>query len=72
MPLDRLVLIIVSVFVAAALTIYVGVLLSASAAMPSLFIALVPILGLVAYVAVRIIRDRLNNDEDDHYDDIER
>jgi len=72
MPLDRLVLIIVSVFVAAALTVYVGVLLSASAALPSLFITLIPILGLVAYVAVRIIRDRVNNDEDDHYDDIER
>ncbi|QIK41064.1 hypothetical protein [Pontivivens nitratireducens] len=72
MPLDRFVLIVVAAMAAAGITVYVGLLLSAAITMPPLLIAIVPVLALVAYICVRVIRDRLTNVEDDYYDRIER
>lgn len=72
MPLDRLVLIIIAVLAAAALTVYVGFLLMAAATVPPLLFAIVPIITIAAYIFVRVIRDRTTNEEDDHYDQIER
>ena len=72
MPLDRLVLIVVAVFAAAAVTVWVGTLLVASAALPGALLAVLPVLALLAYIVVRVIRDRMTNAEDDHYDRIDR
>lgn len=72
MPLDRFVLIVVAVIAAAGVTVYVGLLLSAAVSMPPLLLAIVPVVTLIAYVVARVIRERLNNAEDDHYDRIER
>lgn len=73
MPLDKFVLMLVVVIAAAGATIWIGGLLmvtwgvspwaGAAFAVPS---------ALVAYVVVRVIRDRLGNAEDDHYDGIEK
>jgi membrane protein implicated in regulation of membrane protease activity len=73
MPLDRFVLILVTVIGAAALTIWVaGTLLAAGSVSPLLaLVALLPI-GLCLYILARVIGDRLNNREDDHYDKIEK
>lgn len=72
MPLDRFVLIIVAVIAAAGLTVYVGMTLSAAATIPPLLLAVVPLLGVAAYILVRVIRERMINKEDDYYDSIER
>ncbi|WP_185804868.1 hypothetical protein [Pontivivens nitratireducens] len=72
MPLDRFVLIVVAAMAAAGIAVYIGLLLSAAITMPPLLIAIVPVLALVAYICVRVIRDRLTNAEDDYYDRIER
>ncbi len=72
MPLDRLVLMIVIVFVAAGATIWLGALLAASLQISGAgWIVMVPV-TLVAYVVWRVISDRLRNTEDDHYDRIEK
>ncbi|MBL4813110.1 MAG: hypothetical protein JKX69_12335 [Rhodobacteraceae bacterium] len=73
MPLDRFVLIIVVVMAAAGATIWVGSVLLAMTALPSIAsIGLVLPTLLVAYVAWRVLADRLNSAEDDHYDRIEK
>ncbi|RED11297.1 hypothetical protein [Pontivivens insulae] len=71
MPIDRLVLIIVIVMAAAAATVYVGMILLASSQFPPLILVAGPVLALLAYIATRVLRDRLNSAEDDHYDRIE-
>jgi len=73
MPLDKLVLIIVIVIAAAGATIWIGMALTAALALsPTVALAfLIPIAG-AAYIAWRIIGDRINNSEDDHYDRIEK
>lgn len=71
MPLDKIVLILAIVIAAAAATVYVGMILVASAQFPPLILVAGPVLALLAYIATRVLRDRLNSAEDDHYDRIE-
>lgn len=67
MPLDRLVLILVVVVLAAMASVWVAAWIAASAAMP-LGWTLAPLLGAVAYVAWRVVSDRLAERGDDPYD----
>ncbi|MCK0167098.1 hypothetical protein MWU52_06005 [Jannaschia sp. S6380] len=67
MPLDRLVLILVIVVAAAAATIWLAAIVAASFAMPIGLGALIPAI-LVGYVVWRVVADRLNSRDDDHYD----
>lgn len=71
MPLDKLVLILVVVTVAAGLTIWLGVFLMAALQIPGGSLVLIPA-ALVGYVVWRVIADRLGNAEDDHYDNIKK
>ena len=72
MPLDRLVLIIVCVVTAAAATVWVATALLASTQLPPMAgLAVLSIVALCAYVAWRVISERLNNKDDDHYDRFE-
>ena len=72
MPLDRLVLIIVCVIAAALATVYVGTVLLAATQMPTpLGLAVLSLIALCAYVMWRVISERLNNKDDDHYDGFE-
>ncbi|WP_099827552.1 hypothetical protein [Oceaniglobus indicus] len=71
MPLDRIVLIICIVIAAAGATVWLAVYLSVAADMPLLGLGLIPI-ALIAWVVWRVIAERLNNTEDDHYDKIEK
>ncbi|WP_226780634.1 hypothetical protein [Oceaniglobus trochenteri] len=72
MPLDRLVLILICVAVAAGVTVWLGVFLAAMVTLPfPAMLLLVPV-ALVAWVLWRVIAERLNNREDDHYDQIEK
>lgn len=73
MPLDKLVLILVSVIAAAGATIYVASLLVVGTSLnPMVALGMFIPLALVAYICVRVIADRVKNKEDDHYDSIER
>lgn len=73
MPLDKLVLILVSVIAAAGATVYVASLLVVGTNLnPMLALGMFIPIGLVAYICVRVIADRVKNKEDDHYDTIER
>ncbi|MEL7258121.1 MAG: hypothetical protein AAFN80_09810 [Pseudomonadota bacterium] len=67
MPLDKLVLIIVCVIAAAAVTVWLGVLAAAALELPFGWLALIPA-ALVAYVVFRVIMERVGNAEEDHYD----
>ena len=72
MPLDKFVLMLVAVIAAAGATVWVAMTIFATfAAPPSGWLALIPI-ALVAYIAWRVISDRIRNAEDDRYDRIER
>ena len=72
MPLDRLVLILVAVTAAAALTVWVGATVMAAAAAPGwAALAAVPA-ALVVYVLWRVIAERVGSAEDDRYDRVER
>ena len=72
MPLDKFVLILVSVVAAAAVTVWVGTLVMASLQVPVAgWLMFIPAM-LVGYVVWRVIADRLGNSEDDHYDSIEK
>lgn len=72
MPLDRLVLILVVVIAAAALTVGVAVWAATLFELPAIALgSAIPGL-LLAYVAWRVIAERLRNSEDDHYDRIPR
>lgn len=72
MPLDRLVLILVIVIAAAGITVWVGAtLVGALSVGPGGIFLFVP-LALIAYVAWRVISDRMSSREDDHYDRIEK
>ncbi len=72
MPLDRLVLIVVAVVAAAALTVWIAATLSAVLAFPGWsMLALIPV-ALVAYVLVRVVAERVGSEEDDRYDRVER
>ena len=70
MPLDKLVLIVVCVLGAAAVTVWLGVLIAASLQLPFGWLALIPAL-LVGYIVFRVISERVGNAEEDHYDKME-
>ena len=72
MPLDRFVLILVLVMVAAGLTVWVGALLVAAAEWPSAAIGGLTLTALLAAIVVRVIRDRLRDRDDARYDRIEK
>lgn len=72
MPLDKFVLILVIVLAAAALTVTLGSLFLASFTIPGPgWLIFVPVI-LVAYIALRVLIDRISNKEDSHYDRIEK
>lgn len=72
MPLDRFVLILVLVVVAAGFTVWLAsAVFTALQVSAAGWFALVPAL-LVGYVVWRVIADRLGSKEDDHYDQIEK
>jgi membrane protein implicated in regulation of membrane protease activity len=71
MPLDRLVLILVLVIIAAGITVWVAALALAAFEIPGVSFAFIPA-ALVGYVVWRVISDRLHSAEDDHYDKIEK
>ncbi len=71
MPLDKFVLIIVVVFVAAGITVWVASMVLTALQMPVAWFAFIPA-ALVAYVVWRVIADRIGSREDDHYDHIEK
>ncbi|MEM9795490.1 MAG: hypothetical protein AAF919_03315 [Pseudomonadota bacterium] len=70
MRLDRFVLILLIVLVAAGATLWLAALIASTFVVPGAALAILPVL-LVAFVAFRIIRDRMTSREDDHYDRME-
>ncbi|CUH28622.1 hypothetical protein JSE7799_00817 [Jannaschia seosinensis] len=70
MPLDRLVLILVIVVLAAMATVWLGALVAASASFPFGLALLLPA-SLLAYVIWRVVADRIRSRDDDHYDRME-
>ncbi|MDH5798176.1 MAG: hypothetical protein OEZ19_06395 [Paracoccaceae bacterium] len=72
MPLDRFVLILVIVIAGAGVTVWVGSLVFAALQIPYVgWLVGLPVV-LIAYVLWRVIAERLNNPEDDHYDQIDQ
>ena len=72
MPLERLVLILVVVIAAAAVTVWGATALFASFALsPVAGAAVLSILALAAYIVFRVVSERLNSPDDDHYDNME-
>ena len=67
MPLDKFVLIVACVIIAAGGTIWLGVVLTTAFTLPFGWLALIPAV-LVGYVLVRVIAQRVGNAEEDHYD----
>ena len=73
MPLDRLVLILVTVLAAAGSTIWIAMLFfSASRISPLAAVLTALPIALGLYVVWRVISERLSNRDDDHYDKIEK
>lgn len=71
MPLDKLVLMIVAVMAAVAVTAWLAGLAIAAWQVPFAWIALIPA-SVAGYVVWRVVADRLGSAEDDHYDHIEK
>ena len=71
MPLDRFVLIIVCVIAAASVTVWLGTVLAASVSVPFGWLSLIPA-ALIVYVGWRVIAERVGNEEEDRYDNVER
>ena len=71
MPLEKLVLIVVIVIAAAGVTVWLAALAFAAFEVPGAGLAFIPA-ALVAYVVWRVIAERLQNAEDDHYDNIKK
>lgn len=72
MPLDRFVLILVIAMAAAGITVWVGTLVAATVAVPGFGLLLTIPAALLAFIVWRVVAQRLNNSEDDHYDRIDR
>ena len=72
MPLDKFVLLLVSVIAAAGVTVWLAGLLVAALEVPVFGWAVFIPAALVGYVVWRVIQERLRNAEDDHYDQIEK
>ncbi len=72
MPLDRLILILVVVIAAAGVTVWGMAALFASFSLnPIAGIAVASVLALGAYIMIRVVSERMNNTDDDHYDNME-
>ena len=72
MPLDKFVLILVVVIAAAGITVWLATLAMAALQLGGMtWLVFIPA-ALVGYVAWRVIADRINSSEDDHYDRIEK
>lgn len=72
MPLDKFVLLLVIVFAAAGVTVWLGMLVATMLKVPAAGLAAAIPAALVGYVVWRVIAERLQNKEDDHYDHIEK
>ena len=70
MKLDHFVLIVVCCLAGAAAVFWLTTLVLAALSIPFAWLALLPA-GIVAYVVFRVIQERLNSAEDDHYDKME-
>lgn len=70
MPIDKFVLIIVSVFAAAGATVWVCSLIFVAFELPFAWLVLIPVV-LAGYVLWRVISERMNSDEDTHYDEMD-
>jgi len=70
MKLDTLVLIVVAVLCGAVALVWVAGILVLSFTVPFGFLALIPA-ALVAYIAYRVLAERVGSAEEDHYDDME-
>ncbi|MEO0357562.1 MAG: hypothetical protein AAF386_04575 [Pseudomonadota bacterium] len=69
MSLDRIVLIVTIVFFGLVALAYAGGLLTILFSLhPVLGAAFLAILALVIYVIARVIQERVNSPDDDHYD----
>ncbi|MEM1361123.1 MAG: hypothetical protein AAGF94_05335 [Pseudomonadota bacterium] len=68
MPLDRFVLIILIVIVAAGLTVAAAVWVAALFNLPAAALSVALPISVIAYVLWRVIADRIGNEEDDFYD----
>ncbi|SLN46407.1 hypothetical protein AQS8620_01918 [Aquimixticola soesokkakensis] len=71
MPLDRFVLILIVVIVAAGASIWVASLITVTLTTPFALLVMIPT-GLVAYVVLRVIEERVTSKEDSHYDRIQK
>ncbi len=72
MPLEKLVLILVVVAAAAGATIWIGAaLMTGFSINPMVGIGVLSILTLAAYLVFRVVSERLNSPDDDHYDNME-
>jgi F0F1-type ATP synthase assembly protein I len=72
MPLDRFVLILVLVVIAAGVTVWLATMAAAALEFGAgAWFGFIPA-ALVGYVVWRVVSDRLSNREDDHYDRIEK
>ena len=67
MPLDKLVLILVCVLVAAGVTLWIAALVISALNVPFAWFGLVPA-ALAGYIVYRVIAERVGNAEEDHYD----
>ena len=72
MPLDRFVLILVAVVAAAGATVLVAAILLSLVELPLAGLLALAALLPVAYVAWRVVADRVRSREDSHYDRIRK
>lgn len=70
MPIDKFVLIIVVIFAAAGATLWLAGVIAAAISIPFGWLGIIPSV-LVGYVAFRVIAERVGNDQEDHYDNME-
>ncbi|GGD29216.1 hypothetical protein [Sinisalibacter lacisalsi] len=71
MPIDKFVLILVVVIAAAGITVWIATMVAAAVQFPLGWFVVIPVM-LVAYVAWRVIAERLANTDDDHYDRMDK
>ena len=72
MPLDRIMLILVCVAGAIMFGAWTtGALFVAQSVHPALTLTIILIVGFVVYVLWRLLAERLNNPDEDHYDNMD-
>lgn len=72
MPLDKLVLILIAVVAAAAITVWLGAMLMVAVDVSPLAWFIFLPAALVGYIIWRVVAERINSTEDDHYDGIDK